>query len=86
MRRHETPGWLSGWLAAEHRLQRIIIIFPSSISSNGHINRGLGTMSGPLENEEKSNTEIRQPLKKLPILMWLLSTSQAHYQAFLKHL
>jgi hypothetical protein len=43
-------------------------------------------MSGPLENEEKSNTEIRQPLKKLPILMWLLSTSQAHYQAFLKHL
>jgi hypothetical protein len=42
-------------------------------------------MSGPLENTEKFNTEIMQPLKKLPLLMWLSSTSQAHYPAFLKH-
>jgi hypothetical protein len=43
-------------------------------------------MSGPQENAEKFNTKIMQPLKKLPILMWLSSTSQARYQAFLKHL
>jgi hypothetical protein len=43
-------------------------------------------MSGPLENAEKFNTEITQPLKKLPIPMWLSSTSQARYRAFLKHL
>jgi hypothetical protein len=47
---------------------------------------GLGSMSGPLENAEKINTVITQPLKKLPIPMWLSSTSQARYQAFLKHL
>jgi hypothetical protein len=47
---------------------------------------GLGSMSGPLEKAEKFNTEITQPLKKLPILMWLSSTSQARYRAFLKHL
>jgi hypothetical protein len=46
---------------------------------------GLGSMSGPLENAEKFNTEITQPLKILPFLMWLSSTSQAHYPAFLKH-
>jgi hypothetical protein len=47
---------------------------------------GLGSMCGHLENAEKLNTEITQPLKKLPLLMWLLSTSRARYRAFLKHL
>jgi hypothetical protein len=47
---------------------------------------GLGSMSGPRENSEKSNKKITQPLKKVPILRWLSSTSQAGYRAFLKHL
>jgi hypothetical protein len=46
---------------------------------------GLGSMCGHLENAEKFNTKIMQPLKKLPILMWLSSTSQARYRAFLEH-
>jgi hypothetical protein len=44
-------------------------------------------MCGHLENVEKFNTEIMQPLKKLPILLCLSSTSQAlcGYRALLKH-
>jgi hypothetical protein len=44
---------------------------------------GLGSMSGPQENSEKFNKIITQPLKKVPILRWLSSTSQARYRAFL---
>jgi hypothetical protein len=63
-------------------------LFPTFIACKRHFGTelGLGLMSGPLENAEKLNTEITQPLKKLPILMWLSSTSQARYRAFLKHL
>jgi hypothetical protein len=48
---------------------------------------GLGSMCGHRENAEKFNTKIMQPLKKLPILLWLSSTSQAlcGYQALFKH-
>jgi hypothetical protein len=49
--------------------------------------KGLGSMCGHRENAEKFNTKIMQPLKKLPILLWLSSTSQAlcGYQALVKH-
>jgi hypothetical protein len=55
---------------------------PVSVEEKG----GLGSMSGPRENSEKFNTKIMQPLKKVPILRWLSSNSQARYRAFLKHL
>jgi hypothetical protein len=38
---------------------------------------GLGSMCGHWENAENINTKITQPLKKLAILWWFSSTSQA---------
>jgi hypothetical protein len=44
-------------------------------------------MCGHRENAENINTKITQPLKKLSILLWLSSTSQAlgGYRALVKH-
>jgi hypothetical protein len=44
-------------------------------------------MCGHWENAKNINTKITQPLKKLPILLWLSSTSQAlcGYRALVKH-
>jgi hypothetical protein len=94
-----TYSFFGGWLFST-------IIFPPSLSQtllpdilpNTVEIRDWGQCQVIKENVEKLNTEIMQPLKKLPTLMFLLSTSQALlvienfssnqlccYQAFLKH-